>query len=205
MTHPGTTDVLDAVLSVQPGDRLDQLRSHRPAARENAQKAYEAIFRPTDDAGFSRLHRFAVAYLVAKLHGFEPVTAFYRDELRGLDRGEDLAAQLDGIAGSAAANGPFGHFSETGLRHRDTDGLRFELTQEQRDDLGQALSVALEHAHALVLRPREASPDLLERLTAAGWDATGTVVLSQLVAFLAFQIRLAAGLAALRSTWSVAA
>lgn len=205
MTHPPATDVLDAVLHIQPGDRLDQLRRRRPAARENAQKAHEAIFKPVAEAGFTAPHRFAVAYFVAALHGADSLADFYRGELEGLDGGGDLAALIAGTIDGARASGPFGHFSETGLTHRDTEGHRLQLEAEEREALGARLAAALEHAHALVFRPREAGPDLLERLTDAGWDATGIVILSQLVAFLAFQIRLAAGLAALRNTWSAAA
>ena len=38
------------------------------------------------------------------------------------------------------------------------------------------------------------------RLEDAGWSATGIVTLSQLVAFLAFQLRVVAGLTALQAT-----
>jgi CMD domain protein len=60
--------------------------------------------------------------------------------------------------------------------------------------LGGRLTAALEHAHLLVLRPREATPEALERLLAVGWSTTGIVTLSQLVAFLAFQVRVVHGL-----------
>lgn len=45
-----------------------------------------------------------------------------------------------------------------------------------------------------MFRPRESSPEALEALADAGWSADGIVTLSQLVAFLAFQLRVAAGL-----------
>ena len=56
------------------------------------------------------------------------------------------------------------------------------------------LSAALEHAHLLVYRTREASGPALDQLVDAGWSIDGIVTLSQLVAFLAFQQRVAAGL-----------
>jgi uncharacterized protein YciW len=49
----------------------------------------------------------------------------------------------------------------------------------------------------LVFRPRDASPAALQSLLDAGWSTTGIVTLSQLVAFLSFQIRVVAGLRAL--------
>jgi CMD domain protein len=63
--------------------------------------------------------------------------------------------------------------------------------------LGERLSVALAHAHLLVFHPRDASPAALQSLLDAGWSSTEIVTLSQLVAFLAFQIRVVTGLRAL--------
>ena len=46
----------------------------------------------------------------------------------------------------------------------------------------------------LVLHPRDAKPAHLQALLVAGWSTTDIVTLSQLVAFLSFQIRVVAGL-----------
>ena len=51
------------------------------------------------------------------------------------------------------------------------------------------MTAALAHVHMLVFHPRDASPASLQALLDAGWSNTGIVTLSQLVAFLAFQIR----------------
>jgi uncharacterized protein YciW len=59
------------------------------------------------------------------------------------------------------------------------------------------LAAALEHAHLLVFRLRESSPDALAVLLNAGWSTTGIVTLSQLVAFLSYQLRVVVGLEAL--------
>ena len=48
-----------------------------------------------------------------------------------------------------------------------------------------------------MFRPRDASPQALQELLNAGWSATDIVILSQLVAFLSFQIRVVVGLRAL--------
>lgn len=48
-----------------------------------------------------------------------------------------------------------------------------------------------------MFRPREASPEALQKLLDAGWSTTAIVTLSQIVAFLAFQIRVVTGLTAL--------
>jgi uncharacterized protein YciW len=66
-----------------------------------------------------------------------------------------------------------------------------------RRGLGGRLSAALAHAHLLVFHPRDASPAALQALLDAGWTSTEIVTLSQLVPFLAFQIRVVIGLKAL--------
>jgi len=60
------------------------------------------------------------------------------------------------------------------------------------------LAAALAHTHLLVYRPRDSSADALQTLLDAGWSTTGIVTLSQLVAFLNFQLRVVAGLTVLK-------
>ena len=52
----------------------------------------------------------------------------------------------------------------------------------------------------LVFHPRDANAAALQRLLDAGWSNADIVTLSQLVAFLAFQIRAVAGLRTLAAT-----
>ena len=60
------------------------------------------------------------------------------------------------------------------------------------------LAAALDHAHMLLFHPRDAAPEWLQRLVDAGWTTPAIVTLSQLVAFLSFQIRVVAGLRAMQ-------
>ena len=76
----------------------------------------------------------------------------------------------------------------------DTTGPRYRAGTETRRALGPHLAAALEHAHLLVFHPRDAARTDLQALLDAGWSTTDIVTLSQLVAFLAFQIRVVAGL-----------
>ena len=69
---------------------------------------------------------------------------------------------------------------------------------ELRDALGTRLVAALEHAHLLTYHVRDASPESLQALLDAGWSTTGIVTISQLVAFVHFQLRVAAGLTVLK-------
>jgi CMD domain protein len=63
-----------------------------------------------------------------------------------------------------------------------------------RRTLGARLATAFDHAHLLVFHPRDAAPATLQSLLDAGWSTTDIVTLSQIIAFLSFQIRAAAGL-----------
>jgi uncharacterized protein YciW len=46
----------------------------------------------------------------------------------------------------------------------------------------------------LVFHPRDAAPAALQSLLDAGWSTTDVVTISQIVAFLSFQIRVVTGL-----------
>ena len=70
----------------------------------------------------------------------------------------------------------------------------YRLAEDRKPVIGGKLGAALEHAHLLVFRPRDANPASIQALLDAGWSSTGIVVLSQLVAFLSFQVRSIAGL-----------
>ncbi|WP_257232395.1 peroxidase-related enzyme [Streptomyces sp. Rer75] len=59
------------------------------------------------------------------------------------------------------------------------------------------LAALLRHAELLVLAPSTAGPEDIAALTEAGWGAPDVVAASQLVAFVTYQARLAAGLRAL--------
>ena len=66
--------------------------------------------------------------------------------------------------------------------------------------MGARLAAAFDHAHLLVFHPRDAEPPRLQALQDAGWSTTDIVTLSQIIAFLSFQIRVAAGLRILPTT-----
>jgi CMD domain protein len=82
------------------------------------------------------------------------------------------------------------------LSNEDEKGLDYRVSPGHEETLGRRLTAALQHAHLLVFHPRDASPVVLQKLLDAGWSTTDIVTLSQLVAFLSFQIRVVAGLRA---------
>ncbi|UNX53810.1 alkylhydroperoxidase domain protein [Georgenia sp. TF02-10] len=187
-------DVIDHLLGTTPGDRLDTVRRARRTARENAQRSYQALFEPAEPGEVTAAERYAVATFVAGLHGAADLAVYYAARLGPHDPGAVLGPAVRAEAGRGAARGPYGVYREPGLAAESAPGPVHRVGPEARAVLGERLAAALEHAHLLVLRPRESGPADLARLLAAGWSTTGVVTLSQLVAFLTFQVRVVHGL-----------
>ena len=190
------TDLIDQLAGVEGDAPVAALRDRRADAKLNAQKSYEALFEPGSPGGVSLEERHAVAAFVAGLHRDAAALAFYR---RGLDERGAVAGAIDQEIERGAASGPYGRYPEGPLSVEDKAGPSFRVSQSNREKLGARLAAALEHAHLLVFHPRDASPAALEALRDAGWATADIVTLSQLVAFLTFQIRVVAGLRALAS------
>ena len=191
------TDLIDRLAGVRPGGSVDALRRHRPATRDNAQASYDALFTDVDETHATRAERAAVAQFVALLHDDEVAAAHYAALARdaGGDALADAIADRAAEAGTTGRTGPYGRYPADGpLAGESVDGPRLVLDDDGRASLGARLAAALEHAHLLVFRPRESSPAALVALADAGWSTDGIVTLSQLVSFLAFQLRVAAGL-----------
>ncbi|MGO2664529.1 CMD domain protein [Mycetocola reblochoni] len=190
-------DVIDEILAIAPGDRLDAVRSVRPQARENAQRSYEALFEPVAIGGVSLADRAVVAAFTSALLRESDLAEFYR--AAAVDHGAaDLLAALDAAVAESAVVGPYGAYRESGLAAESTGGLRWQPGPELESVLGVRLARILAHAHLLVFRPREASAAALHSLLDAGWSTTDVVTLSQLVAFVNFQARVVIGLRALQ-------
>ncbi len=196
MTTP-SPDLIDQVLSITPGSHLDALRRHREIARDNIQKAYLALFSPADAAAVSLIERFAVAAFVSALQGQPVLADHYASKLGQLDGGPGIAAVINAEAERGTTAGPYGIYPAGPLSAENKVGPHFAVSPDSRNFLGQRLAAALDHAHLLVFRPRDSSQAALEALLRAGWSTAGIVTLSQLVAYLAFQLRLVEGLSAL--------
>jgi CMD domain protein len=191
------TDVIDALVGIAPGSALDAIRARRPEARTHAQASYRALFAPADAGTVTAQERFAVGSFVAGLHGRPAIADFYGARLA--DSGAP-AALRDAVAAAvteAAARGPFGRFPAGPLSAEDTSGPVYRVGGDARRALGARLAAAFEHMHLLVFHPRDAEPPALQALLDAGWSTTDIVTLSQIAAFLSFQIRVVAGLTTL--------
>jgi CMD domain protein len=110
-----------------------------------------------------------------------------------------LLAAVRIAAAAAEADGPYGLYPKGPLSAEDAAGPNHRLASPMREELGARIAAALEHAHMLVYHPRDASPAHLQALIDAGWSTTGIVVISQLVAFLSYQIRVVTGLRVLKA------
>jgi CMD domain protein len=189
-----TTDVIDLLAGIEPESSLDGIRIRRLQARENAQKSYLALFEPVDFRDFAAADRYAVAAFVAGIHGEPAVANFYLAKLAGAADRSELVEALKGEIERGKTEGPYGAFPAGPLSVEDKAGLIYRVAPDGQRGLGARLAAALEHAHLLVFRPRDAAPAAMEALLAAGWSRTAIVTLSQLIAFLSFQVRTVAGL-----------
>ena len=189
------TDVIDTLVGIAPGSKLDAIRANRSEARKHAQASYTSLFEPRDMAGVTADERHALAAFVAGLHGEPKTEAFYAAKLP--------AALRSAVAAEVAAGrtkGPYGRFPKGPLSIEDAPGPSWKVSDAGRQALGARLPAAFEHTHMLVFHPRDAAAPALQALLDAGWSTTDIVTISQLVSFLAYQIRVVAGLSTLAST-----
>ena len=192
---PGTdADVIDALVGIAPGSPLDAIRARRPVARTNAQASYRALFAPEVPGDITAQERFAVGSFVAGLHGEAAILAFYSAGLANRGASSVLRGAVDAAIAEARTHGPYGRYPAGPLSREDAAGPVYRVGAETRSVLGPRLAAAFEHMHLLVFHPRDAEPVALQALLDAGWSTTAIVTLSQIAAFLSFQIRVVAGL-----------
>lgn len=185
-------DLIDRLVGIAPGSPLDALRARRAVAREHSQKSHEALFAPADPGGFTPAERHAVAAYVTALHGEGPLAGHHAAELARLD--PRLAEPVAAAAAATRTTGPYGRYPLGPLSGEDAPGPDPVLPAEVAAALGPRLAAGLLHAHFLVFHPRDAEPGRFAPLRAAGWTTDEIVTLSQIVAFLTYQIRVVAGL-----------
>jgi CMD domain protein len=188
------TDIIDTLVGIAPGSPLDAIRHRRPQAREQAQASYRALFEPDDPGEVTATERFAVAAFVTGLHDEAEIVAFYGARLGETAASAELQDAIAIAVTEAKGHGPYGAFPAGPLSREDAPGPTRRVTAETRRALGPRLAAAFDHLHMLVFHPRDAAPEALQELLDAGWSTTGVVTLSQIAAFLSFQIRVVAGL-----------
>lgn len=189
------TDVIDSLVGIAPGSKLDAIRAQRSEARKHAQASYTSLFEPKDLGGVSAGERHAIAAFVAGLHGEPRTDAFYGAKLPA-----PLRSAVTAEVAAAKTKGPYGRFPKGPLSAEDAPGATWKASDAGRAALGARLAAAFEHTHMLVFHPRDAAAPSLQSLLDAGWSTNDIVTISQLVSFLSYQIRVVAGLGVLAST-----
>lgn len=189
-----TGDIIDLLAGIAPGSSLDRIRARRLQARENAQRSYLALFEPADFEDVSAEQRYAVAAFVAGVHDEQTIAGFYFAKLAEAAVRPELVEALKAEIERGKTRGPYGAFPVGPLSVADTAGLIYLVARDRKPGIDARLTAALEHAHLLVFRPRDADPAAVQALLDAGWSSNAIVTLSQLVAFLSFQVRSVVGL-----------
>ena len=192
---PGTDgDVIDALVGITPGSPLDAIRARRPEARAHAQATYRALFAPDKPGNVTAQERFATGVFVAGLHGATAIAARYAERLVESGASPAVKDAVEAAVAESRTSGPYGSYPTGPLSREDTAGVSYRVGAATGRALGPRLAAAFEHVHMLVFHPRDAAPASLQALLDAGWSTTDIVTLSQIVAFLSFQIRVVTGL-----------
>lgn len=187
-------DIIDTLVGITPGSALDAIRARRPEARTHAQATYRALFAPQAPGGVTAQERFAVGAFVAGLHGALAIADHYAASLAESGASASLKDAVDAAIKDARTKGPYGRYPAGPLSREDAAGPDYRVGAAIRRTLGPRLAAAFEHVHMLVFHPRDSAPAALQALRDTGWSTTDIVTLSQIVAFLSFQIRVITGL-----------
>jgi alkylhydroperoxidase domain protein/CMD domain protein len=161
-------DIISTLAGVAPGSPAAELRAQRPEAMQHAQGSYTALFDPAERVGLSAVERFAIALRVAAIHAATEAADHYRQRL--LEAGASppiVAAAALEDAGAGSQPDP---------------------------EVPPRIQAILRHADLLSTHPVDATPDDLQALADAGLATVEIVVLSQIVAFVSFQVRVVAAL-----------
>ncbi|PIF25864.1 putative peroxidase-related enzyme [Acidovorax sp. 56] len=171
LTTPVQTseDVIDRLLQWPAGHATLAVRHQRDKVVVATQGSYDGLF---DAAlpGPSLAERLLVALSIAELSGSAVLVAHYRVQLQTL-----------------AATAPLTPAQQAALEGQPQDGVQADTR----------LHAILTFARTLALRPVEGDKAALLRLPAAGLTTPEVVALAQLIAFVAYQVRVVAGLQAL--------
>ncbi|MGP6174482.1 CMD domain protein [Corynebacterium sp. A21] len=183
-------DIINLLGTPGPDSDIAALRRHRAEAMRQTQLAFEALLGSLHPGTFSYGERYAIATYVAGVHQVDNATAFYAelmlDASPSTRRDMILAAVEHGLSA-----GPYGVYQEPGLAAEADPG---GVIRHDAAVLGERLAAALDVTHLLVFHPRDARPEVLGHLSAAGWNADDAVTLVQLVGFLSYQLRVIHGL-----------
>jgi CMD domain protein len=194
-------DLVGTAAGIMPDSPLNKLRDARQETRINTEKSGRVLFDQGDE-DVSLRERLGLAFFTAALQGGKELAGIYKGRLSaGADR--PLLSALEEELSLAAApeiTGPYGIFPAGPLSAEDKPGPVYSVSPKNRSVFGHRLGAALEHAHLLTFHPRDGTAENIQRLLDAGWSIRGIVIVSQIISFLAYQVRLVRGLEVLQSS-----
>jgi uncharacterized peroxidase-related enzyme len=179
------------------GSSSAALRATRPIVLENLDAADRALFAPSHgDFAFPVAERLIVALYTAALHEDMPALRRYAERASALGVAREIEDETIALAERQLAHGPYGRYPEGGpLEAESVDGLDAVVPRESV--FGLKLASGLEHAHRVLLHPRDTTAAHVEGLLDSGWTPDQIVILTQVVSVLALQLRVASGLRAI--------
>ncbi len=169
MTSTAPTDLIDSLVPLQEASDVFAIRHRRDKVVAATQGSYECIF-DAALSGPSLAERLLAAHAIAALAGSAPLQAHYRERLLA----PPVAATLSAAQRAALEGQPVD-----------------SLTGDSR------LQAILRFTRTLTERPVDGDRAALLKLPAAGLSIPETVALAQLIAFVAYQLRVVAGLQAM--------
>lgn len=167
ISAPARTDVIDQILGVEEGSRIAEIRARHPQLAAQDQAYYEALFDPNEAS--------AAAFPLADRLLIAVRVASHTGS-------EAVVAWYAGLAADLGVD------AVTIARARDVATPWIDASP---------LGAAVRHADLLTTRPSAAQASHLQALKEAGFSPAGILSLSQVVAFVSYQLRLIAGLRAL--------
>lgn len=181
VNHPVSldTDLVSQLAGLSADGSVAALRAARADATRYTQGSHDALF-STEVVDLTLAERLYAAWYAALLTRSDAATNAYRARLLAANEAvaEGITARLDAIA----ARGPGAVASSA---HAETGDVR--------------LAAILVHTHALIVQPALTGKAELAALQAAGLTTRAIVALSQLVAFVSYQVRVVAAVKALQT------
>ncbi len=157
-------DAFAEILDLEPDSPASRLRADRPEITQYAQDAYASLLEPAGPADLGGLDQEERELVALRVATLTPDPALAAWHRARLDR---LGTSRELTAAAAAADPP-------------------------RPALPARLAAILRHTDLLIEDPAAAEQPDLDALTDAGLDSRAIVTLSQLIAFLSFQVRVLA-------------
>jgi CMD domain protein len=166
-TETVTGDVVSGILGLDDNSKIARLRADRPSQIAELQAYYEAVFGPNERADAA------------------------------LPLADRLAIAIR-VASRTRSSAVVSWYAERARSNGTNEATISRLSDVTSPWTGTAaLDAAVRHADLVTTSPVSARPSDLQALKDAGFSPAGIVSLSQVIAFVSYQLRLIAGLRAL--------